>query len=62
MQMAPRRPTWCSRQNSLSLKGAFSNIKARGAAWYENEHSAKGAFSNIKEARGAVPYENAFLG
>ena len=33
---APRRPTWCSRQNLLSLKGAFSNIKeARGAVQYE---------------------------
>ena len=51
-----------SRQSSLSTKGAFSNIKARGAAWYENELSAKGAVSNIKMARGAVKYQNVCLG
>ena len=61
-QLARRRPTSWSRQSSLSTKGAFSNIKARGAAWYENELSAKGAVSNIKMARGAVKYQNVCLG
>ena len=51
-------------QASKTTLGALSNIKARGAAWYENELSAKGAVSNIKMARGAVnlKYQNVCLG
>ena len=57
---SPPRPLPSPQGNDICNRNRLSGDRPRDRV--RTSSTLKGAFSNIKEARGAVPYENVFLG